>query len=91
MLMIADELAALFSNMARYSKGRDNEFWLEAYNGKPYVVERMGRPPVQVDHLLVVLSADSNPTSSRDLSRETPTACTRGFVSGGPPNPAIAR
>jgi hypothetical protein len=53
MLMIADELAALFSNMVRYSRGHDNEFWLEAYNGKPYAVERMGRPPVMVEHLLV--------------------------------------
>jgi hypothetical protein len=53
MLMIADELASLFLNMSRYSKGQDNEFWLECFNGKPYIVERMGRPPVAVDHLLV--------------------------------------
>jgi hypothetical protein len=44
-LMICDELAGLFLNLSRYSGGTDREFWLEAWNGKPYVVERMSRPP----------------------------------------------
>jgi hypothetical protein len=50
---IADELARLFLNMKRYSNGQDNEFWLEAWNGKNFVVERQGRPPVVLDYLLV--------------------------------------
>jgi len=53
MLLISDELASLFLNMSRYSGGQDNEFWLEAWNGNSYTVERMGRPPVVVDYLLV--------------------------------------
>lgn len=53
MLMLSDELAGLFLNMSRYSGGQDNEFWLEAWNGNSYTVERMGRPPIEVDHLLV--------------------------------------
>jgi hypothetical protein len=53
MLMLSDELAALFLNMSRYSGGQDNEFWLEAWNGNAYNVERMGRTPISVDHLLV--------------------------------------
>jgi hypothetical protein len=52
MLRLSDELAALFMNMGRYSGGQDNEFWLEAWNGQPYVVERMGRS-LSVDHLLI--------------------------------------
>jgi hypothetical protein len=51
--MLCDELASLFLNMSRYSGGQDNEFWLECWNGNPYRVERMGRPAVAVDHLLV--------------------------------------
>jgi hypothetical protein len=51
MLLLSDELAGLFLNM--YSGGQDNEFWLEAWNGGAYTVERMGRPPINVDHLLV--------------------------------------
>jgi Protein of unknown function (DUF3987)/Bifunctional DNA primase/polymerase, N-terminal len=50
---VADELARLFLNMKRYSNGQDNEFWLEAWNGKNFVVERQGRPPVVLDYLLV--------------------------------------
>jgi Protein of unknown function (DUF3987) len=53
MLMLSDELAGLFLNMSRYSGGQDNEFWLEAWNGGAYTVERMGRPPVSVDYFLV--------------------------------------
>ena len=53
LLMLSDELAGLFLNMSRYSGGQDNEFWLEAWNGSSYTVERMGRPPIAVDHLLV--------------------------------------
>jgi len=48
---VADELARLFLNMQRYSNGQDNEFWLEAWNGKHFVVERQGRPPVVLDYL----------------------------------------
>ena len=53
MLLIGDELAGLFLNMSRYSNGSDREFWLEAWNGGSYVVERMSREPIMVDHLLV--------------------------------------
>jgi Protein of unknown function (DUF3987) len=53
MLLLSDELAGLFLNMSRYSGGQDNEFWLEAWNGGAYTVERMGRPPITVDYLLV--------------------------------------
>jgi len=52
-IYIADELARLFLNMQRYSSGSDREFWLEAWDGKPYRVERQNRPPVSVPHLLV--------------------------------------
>jgi Protein of unknown function (DUF3987) len=53
MLMLCDELASLFLNMSRYSGGQDNEFWLEAWNGSPYTIERVGRPPISVSHLLI--------------------------------------
>ena len=53
MLLIADELAALFLNMNRYSGGQDNEFWLEAWNGNSYTVERIGREALMIPHLLV--------------------------------------
>jgi hypothetical protein len=51
--VVADELARLFLNMKRYSNGQDNEFWLEAWDAKHFVVERQGRPPVVLDYLLI--------------------------------------
>jgi hypothetical protein len=58
---IGDELAGLFLNMTRYSGGSDREFWLEAWNGKPYVQERVNRPPVSIDHLLVGITGGLQP------------------------------
>jgi hypothetical protein len=60
-LCIVDELAGLFLNMGRYSGGSDREFWLEAWNGKHFLVERMGRPAVSVDHLLVGITGGLQP------------------------------
>jgi Protein of unknown function (DUF3987)/Bifunctional DNA primase/polymerase, N-terminal/Primase C terminal 2 (PriCT-2) len=61
MLLLADELAGLFLNMHRYTTGQDNEFWLECWNGDPYVVERMGRPSISLPHLLVGLVGGFQP------------------------------
>ena len=55
--------------MSRYSKGQDNEFWLEAWNGNEYVVERAGRPAVEVDYLLVAVTGGFQPDkASRSFS-----------------------
>jgi hypothetical protein len=59
--LIGDELAGLFLNFGRYTSGQDREFWLEAWNGKYFVVERMGRPPVVVEHLLVGVTGGFQP------------------------------
>ena len=61
MLYIRDELAGLFLNLSRYSGGTDKEFWLEAWNGKPYIVERINRPAVDVQHLLVGVTGGFQP------------------------------
>jgi hypothetical protein len=60
-LLLLDELAGLFLNMSRYSGGQDNEFWLEAWNGGHYTVERMSRPAISIDHLLVGVAGGMQP------------------------------
>jgi hypothetical protein len=60
-LYLADELAALFANMGRYSRGRDDQFWLEAWTGGRYVVERVNRDAVIVEHLLIGLVGGFQP------------------------------
>lgn len=52
-LQVRDELAGWLSNMARYSSGSDRPFWLEAYGGRSFTVERMSRSPVTVESLAV--------------------------------------
>ena len=51
-LRLTDELSAMFTNMSRYNGGQDNEFWLEAWNGHSYKVERVSRT-LQIEHLLI--------------------------------------
>jgi hypothetical protein len=60
-LLIVDELAGLFLNTKRYSGGQDDEFWLEAWNGSSHVVERVGRPAVRVDRLLIGITGGFQP------------------------------
>ena len=59
-LVIVDELAGLFSNMGRYTNGSDREFWLTAWMGDAYVVERLSRT-VRVPHLLVSMTGGFQP------------------------------
>jgi len=60
-VMVCDELAGLFLNMNRYSNGSDREFWLKSWNGQDHVVERLGRPAVVLDHLMVGLTGGFQP------------------------------
>src|SRR5262249_3768932 len=57
---MTDELSAMFMNMSRYSGGQDNEFWLEAWNGGAYTVERIGRT-LRIDHLLISVVGGMQP------------------------------
>ena len=50
MMLIRDELSGLFANMAR--DGNARAFWLEAWNGGRYLVERVSKSIV-IEHLLV--------------------------------------
>ena len=60
--LIADELAGLFLNMSRYNGKKDREFVARSItNGKYFVVERMGRPPVEVQHLLIPITGGFQP------------------------------
>jgi hypothetical protein len=53
LLLLIDELAAWLHNMRRYTGGDNTQFWLMAWDGKPYKVDRMSRPSVKLDGLLV--------------------------------------
>ena len=68
LLMARDELAGWLQSMTRYSGGgSDRPFWLEAFGGRSYNVERMGRAPVQVDRLAIGVAGSIQPDRLKTL------------------------
>ena len=71
-LVFRDELAGWLGGMTRYSGGgSDRPFWLEAYGGRAFMVERMGRDPVYVDFLSVGVLGGIQPDRLKSLLFKT--------------------
>jgi hypothetical protein len=67
-LQMRDELAGWLEGMARYSGGgSDRPFWLEAYGGRGYTVERMGREPLTIDRLTIAVVGGVQPDRLKTL------------------------
>jgi hypothetical protein len=67
-LQFRDELAGWLEGMARYSGGgSDRPFWLEAYGGRGYTVERMGREPLTIDRLTIAVLGGVQPDRLKTL------------------------
>ena len=63
-----DELAGWLLNLSRYSGGTDRPFWLEAYVGGPYQVDRQKHPePLFVPHLAVPVFGTIQPDRLDDV------------------------
>lgn len=52
-LQMRDELAGWLEGMQRYSGASDRPFWAEAFGGRGFTVERMGREPVTIERLTI--------------------------------------
>jgi len=62
LLCANDELAQWFCNFQRYSSGSDRPFWLEAYMGGPFRLDRISRAePVRIPRLSVALFGTAQP------------------------------
>ena len=81
MMLLRDELAGLFANMARYSGGSDRPFWLEAWVGGRHVVERCSS----------ALLVHFNPINSHAHFRVMKMVCTGDFCTGGHQHLTIGR
>jgi hypothetical protein len=86
MLRLSDELSGMFMNMSRYSGGQDNEFWLEAWNGKSYNVERIGRT-LQIDHLLIGVVGGMQPEKLAESFKGAADGMYARFLFSWPPEP----
>lgn len=62
LLYTRDELAGWIASFDRYSAGGDRAFWIEAYGGRPYTIDRVKHPePVHVPHLSVAIHGGIQP------------------------------
>ena len=72
LLLFRDELSGWLSSMDRYNGGGDRPFWLEAYGGRSYTVDRKSNPePVIVDHLSVSVLGGTQPDKLETLLVKT--------------------
>jgi hypothetical protein len=70
-----DELSGWFGSMDKYSGSRgaakDRAFWLEAYNGAEYSVNRVGRGASYIENLSVSILGGIQPEPIRKLADES--------------------
>lgn len=71
-LQMRDELAGWLEGMQRYSGGgTDRPFWLEAFGGRGFTVERMGREPLTIDRLTIGCMGGIQPDRLKSLLFKT--------------------
>ena len=69
LLITRDELAGWLYGMTAYNEA-GRQFWLEAFGGRPYRVERRKHPkPIDVSHLVVAVFGGTQPDRLADLMR----------------------
>lgn len=67
-LQMRDELAGWLEGMQRYAGGgTDRPFWLEAFGGRSFTVERMGREPLTIDRLSIGVLGGIQPERLKTL------------------------
>jgi phage/plasmid primase-like uncharacterized protein len=70
-LALQDELSGWFGSLEKYSGGKggakDRSFWLSAYNGEEYAVDRIGRGSFIIDNLSISILGGVQPDPIRKL------------------------
>jgi len=67
-LQMRDELAGWLEGMERYAGGgTDRPFWLEAFGGRGFSVERMGREPLTIERLSIGVLGGIQPDRLKSL------------------------
>lgn len=70
-LQMRDELSGWLDSMSRYTAGSDRPFWLEAYGGRGYSLERRSRKPLTIEHLSVGVVGGIQPDRLKSLLFQT--------------------
>ena len=67
-LSYRDELAGWLESFNRYSSGGDRPFWIEAYGGRPYRVDRVKNPePLYIPRLSISLMGGLQPDTLSEV------------------------
>ncbi|MCA3636076.1 MAG: DUF3987 domain-containing protein [Methylobacterium sp.] len=70
-LVERDEIAGWIGSMEKYNNGAggaaDRAFWLEAFNGLPFTVDRISRPSISVENLSVSIVGGIQPSRLAEL------------------------
>ena len=69
LLFFRDELAGWFGGFGRYSgSGADRAFWIEAYGGRQFTIDRVKHPqPIVIPHLSIAVLGGTQPDRLLDL------------------------
>lgn len=68
--LFKDELVGFLNDMNRYRKGSDEQFWLESFNNKSYVVNRVTREPILINDTMINILGGIQPTVLTKITRE---------------------
>lgn len=87
-LNFRDEMTGWYANLARYSNGSDRPAWLEAYGGRPYVVDRVKDEgvPVRVSHFSVGILGGIQPDRLIDMLQSADDGLQARFIPFWPEN-----
>lgn len=65
-----DELIGFLNDMNRYRKGSDEQFWLESFNNKSYIVNRVTREPILIMDTMINIIGSIQPAVLSKLTKD---------------------
>lgn len=65
-----DELVGFLNDMNKYRKGSDEQFWLESFNNKSYVVNRVTKEPIFIEDININILGTIQPKVLNTIVRE---------------------
>jgi hypothetical protein len=84
LLVKRDEFSGWIGSMEKYSSGRgasaDRGFWLQAYDGGPFAIDRVGRGEIYIGNLSVSLIGGIQPAKLAELHGLTSDGLLQRFV-----------
>lgn len=65
-----DELVGFLNDMNKYRKGSDEQFWLESFNNKSYIINRVTKDPKLIDNININLIGTIQPSVLAKVAKQ---------------------